>query len=185
MYHDELNARSASRGRQALVVEASRRLQPTTECFSIHPELQGSRRPPRLIIGGYMRGEGHHARLGALVLLVLFVGAGISHIALTASATRLRTHSLPTGAQNCNPASWMGYDGQICGGCSALVNVQDNGGTCEEYCSRQGLSCSDSWDDTTGEQCSMNAPRRGCSYQWTNVDAICECTPGALADRCS
>ena len=76
----------------------------------------------------------------------------------------------------CNPASWMGYDGQVCGDCSALVKVRDNGGTCKEYCSRQDLSCSDSWDDTTGEQCSMNAPRRGCSYQWTSTsDAICEC----------
>merc|ERR1711939_753748 len=61
---------------------------------------------------------------------------------------------------------------------SAVVNVRDNGGTCEEYCSKQGLSCLDSWDDATNEQCSLDATKVGCSYSWTGTsDAICECTP--------
>ena len=86
----------------------------------------------------------------------------------------------------CTPASWTGYDhgaGQVCGDCAALVNVRDNGGTCSEFCSRQGLSCSDAWDDTTEEQCSLDAPRLGCSHQFSYTsDAICQCAAGTLQD---
>ena len=46
----------------------------------------------------------------------------------------------------CSPSTWSGYDGKVCGSCSALVNV-GNGGTCTAFCERQGLACTDAWDD--------------------------------------
>ena len=52
----------------------------------------------------------------------------------------------------CDPASWTGYDNQVCGNCSALVNVLDNGGVCGSFCELQGLGCSQAWDDETGEE---------------------------------
>ena len=94
-----------------------------------------------------------------------------------------RTHIPPTAVvETCDPATWTGYDGSVCGDCSAVVNVRDNGGTCEEYCSKQGLSCVDAWDDTTDEQCSLTATRKGCSFSWSiTTDAICECSAGTFA----
>ena len=76
----------------------------------------------------------------------------------------------------CTPSAWVGFDGQSCGGCAALVEVRDNGGSCAVFCARQGLGCLDGWDDTTDESCSVGAARVGCSHQFTSTsDGICEC----------
>ena len=66
-----------------------------------------------------------------------------------------------------------------CGECSALVNVRDNGGTCEGFCSLQGLACIEGRDDENEEECSPEAAVRSCSYNFPGTsDAICECTRG-------
>ena len=81
----------------------------------------------------------------------------------------------------CAPGNWPGYDGVTCGDCAALVNVRENGGTCEAFCARQGLGCVASWDDWADEQCSLFVPRQGCNTVYNDTsDAICECTTQAL-----
>eukprot|EP00964_Phaeocystis_antarctica_P070158 scaffold42688_cov61-Phaeocystis_antarctica.AAC.1 len=63
-----------------------------------------------------------------------------------------------TYSGSCDPEEWDGYDGVRCDGCAALVNVEDNGGgTCGAFCSLQGLSCVEGWDDEDGEGCSFGA----------------------------
>ena len=66
----------------------------------------------------------------------------------------------------CDPEDWVGYDGVRCDGCAALVNVEDNGGTCEAFCSRQGLACVEGWEDDDDEECSFGSTVRSCSYDF-------------------
>ena len=80
------------------------------------------------------------------------------------------------------PSTWVGYDGKTCGECAALVKVRDNGGTCEGFCSRQGLSCVEGWDDETNEQCSAGATVRPCDHSYGSTsDAICKCGDASAA----
>ena len=80
-------------------------------------------------------------------------------------------------AGQCKPESWSGYNGKSCGDCSALVKVEDYGGSCSKYCSAQGLSCLDGWDDVVPETCSLSAEKQGCDHVWQETsDAICQCT---------
>ena len=93
-------------------------------------------------------------------------------------------------AEGCSPPDWTGYKGPVCGPCSALVKVRDNGGTCKAFCAKQGLACINAWDDTTSNQCSKDAQKLGCSHTFSSTkDAICECnsestasTPCAVGD---
>ena len=71
---------------------------------------------------------------------------------------------------------------QVCGRCSALVNV--SGSTCKKFCEMNGLVCTAAWDDLVEETCSYDVVTNklqpsladACSYEWTNTsDAICEC----------
>ena len=81
-------------------------------------------------------------------------------------------------AKNCSPQDWNGYDGKVCGSCSALVKIRKYG-SCAAFCTAQGLSCKDSWDDEENEQCSPSAEKRGCGHKWRRTsDAICECKAG-------
>ena len=76
----------------------------------------------------------------------------------------------------CNPEIWSGYNGKTCGPCSALVNVEDYGGSCSKFCSEQGLSCLDGWDDVAPNTCSLSAKKQGCEHVWQGTsDAICQC----------
>ena len=85
----------------------------------------------------------------------------------------------PPTQGTCAPEGWVGYDRVTCGECSALVNVRDNGGTCEGFCSLQGLACIEGRDDENEEECSPEAAVRSCSYNFPGTsDAICECTRG-------
>ena len=85
---------------------------------------------------------------------------------------------------SCSPQHWSGYDGETCGSCTALVNVQNYGGSCSSFCSAQGLSCVDAWDDEISEKCSYSSDRRGCGYVWTGTtDAICQCSSGKIFDN--
>ena len=89
-------------------------------------------------------------------------------------------------AEGCSPSTWTGYDGEVCGSCSALVKVTDNGGTCMAFCQNQGLTCSNAWDDTTNNQCSNNAPKLGCSHTFSGTsDGICECTSTSTLQHAS
>eukprot|EP01045_Picozoa_sp_COSAG04_P013769 COSAG04_NODE_994_length_8876_cov_9.074763_2_plen_2355_part_01 len=95
------------------------------------------------------------------------------------------THGLDAAQLTCNPSEWDGYDGLTCGGCAAIVKVTSNGGTCSEYCRRQGLACLDAWDDATNEQCSYDAARFGCGRTFSGTgttDGICQCL-GYNVDR--
>ena len=82
----------------------------------------------------------------------------------------------------CDPSSWSGYDGRVCGPCSALVYY---GGNCSAFCALQGLSCVQSWDDTTGDECSLDAPKMSCDHNFGGTsDAICECAqPDPTSDQ--
>ena len=81
-------------------------------------------------------------------------------------------------AESCSPQDWNGYDGKVCGSCSALVKIRKYG-SCEAFCTAQGLSCKDSWDDEENEECSPSAEKRGCGHIWRRTsDAICECIAG-------
>lgn len=89
------------------------------------------------------------------------------------------TTTTPTAV--CNPTSWIGYDSKVCGTCSALVNVRDNGGTCDAFCQKQGLGCTQAWDDTDDEQCSNGSDKLGCGHEFSpggTSDGICECYNG-------
>ena len=91
-------------------------------------------------------------------------------------------------SSSCSPSSWIGYDGVVCGDCSAIVKVRDNGGTCEQYCAEQGLSCVTAWDDTTNNACSLSATRLGCSHSFSlggTSDGICECSSITSSGFCS
>ena len=71
----------------------------------------------------------------------------------------------------------MGFDGVVCGSCTALVNIQSAGGTCQDFCESQDLSCVNGWDDTENESCSPNAPKMGCDGTYgSSSDAVCQCT---------
>ena len=81
-------------------------------------------------------------------------------------------------AESCSPEDWYKYDGKTCGSCSALVEIKKHR-TCDVFCTAQGLSCKDSWDDEEDEECSTSAKKRGCGHEWTKTsDAICECEIG-------
>ena len=83
----------------------------------------------------------------------------------------------------CDPSSWTGYDGVTCGDCAALVDVRDNGGSCSRFCELQGLACLTAWDDTTGDECSLDAPQLGCDYVFDSTsDGVCVCS-GAAAQH--
>ena len=87
---------------------------------------------------------------------------------------------MPCGGKS--PDQWIGYDGNTCGECAALVDVRDNGGNCNGFCELQGLSCVEAWDDEVGEQCSFGARIQSCEYTFGgSSDAICKCGPAKQA----
>eukprot|EP00964_Phaeocystis_antarctica_P065282 scaffold39359_cov69-Phaeocystis_antarctica.AAC.2 len=77
----------------------------------------------------------------------------------------------------CAPEAWVGYDGETCGECAALVKVRDNGGTCAGFCSLQGLDCVEGWDDETDNECSLGAAVKACDHSFGvgTSDAVCKC----------
>ena len=78
----------------------------------------------------------------------------------------------------CDPSSWTGFDGRVCGECAALVRIDMYDGTCSAYCAGQGLTCIDGWDDKTNGRCSLDAERMGCEHDFGRTsDAICKCDP--------
>ena len=78
--------------------------------------------------------------------------------------------------EGCDPASWIGFDGELCGECAALVNIEDNGHTCSAFCGMQGLTCSGAWDVKKKNKCSLDAARLGCEHYFgATSDAICQC----------
>jgi hypothetical protein len=83
----------------------------------------------------------------------------------------------------CDPPGWIGYDGKTCGGCAALVNLRDNGGTCSDFCTLQNLTCVEGWDDETNGECSVGATVQPCDHDYgsTNDYAICSCASPSLA----
>jgi len=116
------------------------------------------------------------------IVCVTTTTAAATTAAVTTAAV---TTAAVTTAGNCAPSAWTGYDGQTCGGCSALVNIRDNGGTCEAFCAIQGLPCVDGWDDERSEQCSLGAARLGCDASFgDSSDAICQCSTAANVCSC-
>ena len=81
----------------------------------------------------------------------------------------------------CDPKSWIGFDGALCGECAALVKVRDNGGTCSDFRALQGLSCSSALDDSRN-QCNLDAPCEGCDHNFGSTTGdICKCNTNSVA----
>ena len=107
------------------------------------------------------------------------------HAAKTTSSRRLEKAGSPPPSLAteaiCAPEAWVGYDGETCGECAALVKVRDNGGTCTGFCSLQGLNCVEGWNDETGGYCSFDATVQPCDHHYASTsDAICKCTQDAV-----
>merc|ERR1712137_787393 len=60
-------------------------------------------------------------------------------------------------------------------GCKVLAGGM-TGRTCDDYCSSNGLSCKDAWEEQN-EDCNVKASMT-CSQVWQGTsDLICECEP--------
>ena len=106
--------------------------------------------------------------------------------------------SIVRNVGQCSPDLWNGYNGTTCGHCAAIVNVSDHGGSCSSFCSAQGLSCKNGWDNVEPEKCSRKTDELGWEHIWAeeNIfvpnrtgtsetsDAICQCiSPGIVLNN--
>ena len=122
------------------------------------------------------------------LLAGLRLGTPSDSCLLTSHAAEGRYHSYHSRfEESCKTEDWIGYDGVTCGECTALVNVQDHGKTCEGFCALQGLACVEAWDDDQADSCSVGSAVQSCDHDFgsSNSDAICKCAPSTVAPICA
>ena len=81
----------------------------------------------------------------------------------------------PFSHLGCNVNTWPDIkDGQLCGDCYALININSYG-TCRTYCQSLGLQCLKAFEES-GNSCTIKY-EADCDtdFDWTS-DALCQCT---------
>ena len=78
----------------------------------------------------------------------------------------------------CVPEDWISSIKKCDGKCTALVRVNAEHPSCNEICAAQYMHCAGAWDDKDNGECSLDAEKMSCAYEFPRTsDAVCQCSP--------